>query len=67
MTALNLEAYTRASIREVWVIDAIRRRVLVHRQPDQGDYQTSLELAVDDLVTVETFPDIILPVSIFLR
>jgi Uma2 family endonuclease len=63
----KLEAYARASIREVWVIDAIRRHVLVYRRPDQGHYQTSLELAVDDLVTVETFPDIILPVNTFLR
>src|ERR1700745_447821 len=59
----KLEAYARAGIREVWVIDAIRRRVLVHRQPVQGQYQTRLELAVDDLVTVEAFPDITLPVN----
>jgi Uma2 family endonuclease len=63
----KLEAYARAGIREVWVIDAIRRRVLVHRQPDQGHYQTRLELAVDGVVTVEAFPDITLPVNTFLR
>jgi Uma2 family endonuclease len=49
------------------VIDAIRRRVLVHRQPDQGHYQTRLELAVDGVVTVEAFPDITLPIKTFLR
>jgi Uma2 family endonuclease len=63
----KLEAYARAGIREVWVIDAIRRRVLVHRQPDQGNYQTRLELAADGVVTVEAFPDITLPVNAFLR
>jgi Uma2 family endonuclease len=63
----KLEAYARACIREVWVIDAIRRCVLVHRQPDQRHYQTQLELATDDVVTVEAFPDITFPVSAFLR
>lgn len=63
----KLEAYARAGIGEVWVIDAIRRRVLVHRQPDQGHYRTKLELAADGVVTVEAFPDITLPVSAFLR
>ena len=62
----KLEAYARARIREVWVIDVIRRRVLVHRQPDQGRYQTKLELATDGAVTVEAFSDITFPVSTFL-
>jgi hypothetical protein len=49
------------------VIDAIRRRVLVHRQPDEDRYQTQLELAADGVVTVESFPDVTFPVSAFLR
>jgi Uma2 family endonuclease len=52
----KLEAYARAGIGEVWVIDAIRRRVLVHRQPVQGSYQTQFEAALDGAVTVESFP-----------
>jgi Uma2 family endonuclease len=63
----KLVAYARARVREVWVIDAIRRRVLVHRQPDQGQYQRQLELVADDVVTVEAFPDIAFPVRTFLR
>jgi Uma2 family endonuclease len=63
----KLAAYGRANIREVWVIDAISRRVLVYRHPDQGQYRTKLELATDRVVTVEAFPDIIIPVSTFLR
>jgi Uma2 family endonuclease len=63
----KLEAYARGRIREVWVIDAIRRRALVHRQPDQGHYQTRFELAADGVVTVEAFPDIAFPVSTFMR
>src|SRR5262249_26120199 len=63
----KLVAYGRGRIREIWVIDAIRRRVLVHRQPDQGHYQTKLEFAADGVVTVEAFSDVTLPVSTFLR
>jgi Uma2 family endonuclease len=63
----KLDAYARAGIGEVWVIDAIRRRVLVHRQPGQGGYETQLKATVDDTVSVEVFPDITLPVSAFLR
>jgi Uma2 family endonuclease len=62
----KLEAYARAGIVEVWVIDAIRRRVLVHRNPDQSHYQTKLEVIGDAAVTVEAFPDITLQVSAFL-
>ena len=63
----KLEAYARAGIGEVWVIDAIRRRVPVHRQPGQGSYETQLETTVDGTVSVEVFPDITLPVSAFLH
>ena len=63
----KLEAYAHAGVREVWVIDAIRRRVLVHRQPEQGQYKARLELASDGVVMVEAFPDITLPVNSFLR
>jgi Uma2 family endonuclease len=59
--------YARARVREGWVIDAIRRRVLVHHQPDEDRYQTQLDLAADGVVTVESFPDVTFPVSAFLR
>jgi Uma2 family endonuclease len=59
----KLDAYARAGICEVWVIDIIRRRVLIHRQPDQGRYETRLELPMDGVLTIEAFPDITLPVA----
>jgi len=62
----KLEAYARAGVPEVWVIDAIRRRVLVHRNPDRGQFRTKLEATADEAVTVEAFPDVTLPVSAFL-
>jgi Uma2 family endonuclease len=63
----KLAAYARAGVPEVWVIDVIRRRVLLRREPEQGHYQTELETAPDGSVTVEAFPDITLPVASFLR
>jgi Uma2 family endonuclease len=63
----KLAAYARVGIREVWVVDAIRRRVLVYRRPVQGQYGTKLELTPEDVVTIEAFPDVSLPVSRFLR
>jgi Uma2 family endonuclease len=62
----KLEAYARGGIVEVWVIDAIRRRIFVYRNPDQGRYQFTLETKGDDVLTVGTFPDITLPVSAIL-
>ncbi|HYZ74302.1 MAG TPA: Uma2 family endonuclease [Chthoniobacterales bacterium] len=63
----KLEAYARGGIVEVWVIDAIRRRIFVHRNPDQGRYQFSLETKGGDVLTVGTFPDITLQVSTILN
>ena len=63
----KLDTYARAGIREVWVIDTVQRGVLVHRQPDQGHFKTTLKVTADGAVTVEAFPDITLPVGMFLR
>jgi Uma2 family endonuclease len=62
----KLEAYARGGVREVWVIDAVRRRIFVHRNPNQGRYQFSLETRGDDVLTVVAFPDITFPVSAIL-
>jgi Uma2 family endonuclease len=53
-------------ISEVWVIDVVRRRIFVHRNPAQGRYQSSLETKGDDVLTVEAFPDITFSVSAIL-
>jgi Uma2 family endonuclease len=62
----KLEAYARGRIPEVWIIDAVRRRVFLYRNPDQGRYQLSSEAMGDDVLTVVAFPDITLPVSAIL-
>ena len=62
----KLEAYARAGIREVWVIDVVRRQACVYRNPNQGRYQFTLEARGDDVLTVEVFPDIAFSVSAIL-
>ena len=63
----KLEAYARAGVREVWVVDIVRRRVCVYRNPDQGGYQFTLEAKGDDVLTVEVFVDITFSVSAILN
>lgn len=62
----KLQAYARGGIREVWVIDAVRQRVFVHRNPAQGDYQFTLEAKDDDVLAVKIFPDVTFPVTAIL-
>jgi Uma2 family endonuclease len=62
----KLQAYARGGVREVWVIDTMRRRVFTYRKPDQGRYQFGFEVKGDDVLTVEAFPDITFPVSAIL-
>jgi Uma2 family endonuclease len=62
----KLEAYARAGIRDVWVIDAVRRRIFVYRHPSLGRYQSSLEVKGDDVLSVEFFPDIAFPANAIL-
>ncbi|HEX6564666.1 MAG TPA: Uma2 family endonuclease [Chthoniobacterales bacterium] len=62
----KLEAYARSGVGEVWVIDVLRRRVSVYRSPVVGRYQFTLEAKGDDVLTVESFPDIIFSVNAIL-
>jgi Uma2 family endonuclease len=62
----KLQAYARRGVREVWIIDIVRRRIFVYRNPNQGRYQFSLEAKGDDELTVEVFPDITFSVSAIL-
>jgi Uma2 family endonuclease len=62
----KLDAYARGGVLEVWVIDAVRRTIFIHRNPDQGRYQFTLETMGDDVLTVNAFPDITLPANTIL-
>lgn len=62
----KLDAYARAGIREVWIIDVVRRHACVYRNPDQGRYHFTLNARGDDVLTVDAFPDITFQVSTIL-
>jgi Uma2 family endonuclease len=62
----KLDAYARGGIREVWVIDAVRRRMLIYRDPAQGRYQSAQEAKGNEVLAVEAFPDITFSVSAIL-
>lgn len=62
----KLEAYARGGIPEVWVIDLVRHRIFVYRNPYLGRYQFALEAKGEDVLTVDAFADITLPVSTIL-
>jgi putative restriction endonuclease len=51
---------------EIWVIDVVRRRICVYRNPVQGRYQFAQEAKDDDVLTVEFFPDIAFSMSAML-
>ena len=60
---VKLEAYARGMIREVWVMDVVLPRVIIHRNPAQNRYHSIKELTGSELLTVDAFPDIAFPVS----
>ena len=63
----KLEAYARGGVREVWVIDVVRQRIFVYRNPGQGRYHFALEAKGDEMLAVEAFPDITFSVSAILN
>ena len=63
----KLTAYARAGVREVWVVDAIRRCVRVHRNPAGELYQEQFEAAAGDTLFSEAFPDISVSVDAFMN
>jgi Uma2 family endonuclease len=48
--------YARAGIREYWVVDVNGRRLLVHRDPQGGDYASQQALGPADAVSPLTAP-----------
>jgi Uma2 family endonuclease len=52
----KLELYARAGIREFWVVDLTRNRVLVHRTPCDGSYDLITAVDASGTLTVEALP-----------
>jgi Uma2 family endonuclease len=48
---IKAKLYARAGILEYWVADLNRRRLIVHRQPEQGQYLSVVAYDVDESVT----------------
>ncbi len=52
----KLELYARAGIREFWVVDLTSNRVLVHRSPSDGRYDSVTAVDISGTLTVEALP-----------
>lgn len=56
-------AYARAGLREYWIIDLAHGVLLVHRDPNNGQYRTIERLTRDDSIILVSFPDVTIAVS----
>lgn len=52
--------YARFGVADYWVIDASRRRVFIHRRPEQGQYREVTEVTGDQTASPLAFPDFVL-------
>ena len=59
----KLELYARAGIREFWVVDLTTNRVLVHRNPNDGRYDSITSVDMSGTLQVEALPDVTIPVT----
>ena len=62
-TTVKVPLYARAGIREVWVVDANAREVIVFREPRDGTYRRRLVLGKSDSLTTPRFPGVVIPVA----
>jgi Uma2 family endonuclease len=54
----KLELYARAGIREFWVVDLTSNRVLVHRSPGDGRYDSVTIIDTSGMLQVEALPGV---------
>jgi Uma2 family endonuclease len=59
----KLELYARSGIREFWVVDLTNNRVLVHRGPNDGRYDSITSVDVSGTLQVEALPAVTIPVA----
>ena len=55
---VKIPLYARAGIREVWLVDVIRRHVELYRQPSAAGYREVRVVGDDELIAPSEFPDI---------
>ncbi len=49
--------YARAQIAEYWVLDVIGRRLLVHRDPQEGQYESVVAYAENESIATLAAPE----------
>ncbi len=59
----KLELYARACIREFWVVDLTTNNVLVHRNPNEGEYGSIASIDMSGALRVEALPDVTISVA----
>ena len=57
-TSIKKRVYARENIPEYWVVDVIRRKLIVYRSPVLGDYQLITELSGSETISPLAFPDV---------
>jgi Uma2 family endonuclease len=59
---IKVALYARSAIPEYWVVDTNARRLVVHREPQQGVYQSILTYSEDESISPLAAPTSSLPV-----
>jgi Uma2 family endonuclease len=53
---LKAQLYARHGVRELWVVDAVRRATFVHQGPESGGWRSIVERGPDEALTVAALP-----------
>lgn len=59
----KLEIYSRAGIREFWIVDLTTNQVLVHRGPTDGGYGSVMTIGMSGTLQIEAMPSVTIPVA----
>ena len=64
-TGTKLQAYARAGIPEIWIVDLTNDQILVYREPDTvtASYQSSFVVTMGHSISPFGFPDLLIPVD----
>ncbi|MBV9878518.1 MAG: Uma2 family endonuclease [Verrucomicrobia bacterium] len=64
-TGTKLQAYARAGIPEIWIVDLTNDQILVYREPDTvtASYQSTFAVTTGHSTSPLGFPDLLIPVD----
>jgi Uma2 family endonuclease len=63
----KIPAYSRAGIREVWIINLLEKTIEVYRDPHPMRYASVQTFGIDDTIEVQAFPDVRIKVGALLK